>query len=132
MAIIRKDYPYPHWEIFDARTDNLIRIVPERGGLITEWKFQGKEVLYFDLERFLQKEKSVRGGIPILFPICGNVKDGLLKFGIREFNMHQHGFARDSSWELTPLDDQSGVILKLKDSQKTLNSYPFQFSCGAV
>ena len=73
ISFRKKTSPYPHWEYSNPEFDSLIRIVPERGGLITEWHSQGKELLYFDLERFMDKEKSVRGGIPILFPICGDL-----------------------------------------------------------
>ena len=68
----RKNEPYTHWEYINIEDKSRLRIVPERGGLITEWRCKGKEILYFDQERFLDKDKSVRGGIPILFPICGD------------------------------------------------------------
>ena len=70
VSFEKKTHPYPHWEYSNTEYDSLIRIVPERGGLITEWRSEGKDLLYFDLERFLDEDKSVRGGIPILFPIC--------------------------------------------------------------
>ena len=72
----KKISPYPHWEYSNPEFDSLIRVVPERGGLITEWLSEGKELLYFDFERFLDKDKSIRGGIPILFPICGDLSEG--------------------------------------------------------
>ena len=62
MAVIfeKKTNPYPHWVYSNLEFDSLIRIVPERGGLITGWLSEGKELLYFDLERFLDKDQSVR------------------------------------------------------------------------
>ena len=96
----KKTKPYPHWEYSNPEFDSLIRIVPERGGLITEWRSEGKELLYFDLERFLDKDKSVRGGIPILFPICGDLSEGFSSGGKMYF-LKQHGFARDLPWSIS-------------------------------
>ena len=66
-------------EILEVEKKHRLRVVPERGGLITEWRCGDHEILYFDLERFQNKEKSIRGGIPILFPICGDLPGNLLK-----------------------------------------------------
>ena len=78
VSFEKKTKPYSHWEYSNPEFDSSIRIVPERGGLITEWRSEGKELLYFDLDRFLDRDKSVRGGIPILFPICGDLSEGYL------------------------------------------------------
>jgi galactose mutarotase-like enzyme len=52
--------------------DRLL-VVPERGGLITGWRCNGVEWLYLDVQRFADPSKLVRGGIPVLFPICGGL-----------------------------------------------------------
>ena len=59
--------------VFQLDQNNYIKFCPERGGVITNWISDGKEILYFDEKRFMDKTKSIRGGIPILFPICGNL-----------------------------------------------------------
>ena len=118
MALIRRDSPYPHWEWTDPAGGELLRVVPERGGLVTGWRTGDREVLYFDAERFADPSKSVRGGIPVLFPICGGLPDSPLP---------QHGFARDQSWRLSELAEGSGVQLELSDSPATLALYPYAF-----
>ena len=122
----KKTDPYPHWEYSNSDFDSLIRIVPERGGLITEWRSEGKELLYFDFERFLDKDKSVRGGIPILFPTCGDLSDGYLVNGKKYF-LKQHGFARDLPWSISLLKDKLGIRLKLIDSGTSRTYFPFSF-----
>jgi len=59
--------------VFQLDKNNYIKFCPERGGIITNWVSDGNEILYFDETRFMDKTKSIRGGIPILFPICGNL-----------------------------------------------------------
>ena len=64
--------------VFQLDKNNYIKFCPERGGVITNWVSDGNEILYFDKTRFMDKTKSIRGGIPILFPICGNLNTCLL------------------------------------------------------
>jgi len=123
----KKTSPYSHWEYSNSKFDSLIRIVPERGGLITEWLSEGKELLYFDLERFLDKDKSVRGGIPILFPICGDLSEGYL-IGGKKYFLKQHGFARDLPWAIDLLQDKLGIRLKLSDTEDSRSNFPFFFT----
>ncbi|WP_413678699.1 galactose mutarotase [Prochlorococcus sp. MIT 0916] len=127
VSFIKKLNPYSHWEYSNPESDSLIRIVPERGGLITDWRSEGKELLYFDLERFLDKDKSVRGGIPILFPICGDLSEDYSISGKKYF-LKQHGFARDLPWSISLLKDKSGVRLKLSDSSDSRSCFPFFFT----
>ena len=127
FSFARKIKPYPHWEYSNPELDSLIRIVPERGGLITEWRSEGKQLLYFDVERFLDKDKSVRGGIPILFPICGDLSEGYSISGKKYF-LKQHGFARNLPWSITLLKDKLGISLKLSDSIDSRSYFPFFFT----
>ena len=69
MALIHRDAPYPHWEFQDSDSGDRLRLVPERGGLIAGWRCQGRELLYLDEARFTDPTLSVRGGMPVLFPI---------------------------------------------------------------
>ena len=106
---------------------NSLSVIPQRGGLIASWRVQGRELLYFDHERFANPGKSVRGGIPILFPICGNLPGNTLELGQRSFPISQHGFARDLSWTLKALDDFLGIELSLCFDDNSLCHYPYPF-----
>jgi galactose mutarotase-like enzyme len=127
MSLIQRDTPYPHWEFSDPLSGDLLRIVPERGGLISGWRCAGQEVVYLDLERFLDPAQSVRGGFPVLFPITGGLPDNRLILPQGEFQLGQHGFARQQPWRLEALADGRGVQLQLTDNEETLKSYPFSF-----
>ncbi len=127
VSFAKKIKPYPHWEYFNPEIDSLLKVVPERGGLITEWISQGKEILYFDLERFMDKDKSVRGGIPILFPICGDLSDGY-SIGGKKYFLKQHGFARNLPWSINLLKDRLGIRLKLVDTRDSHSCFPFFFT----
>jgi len=113
--------------VFKLDKNNFIKFCPERGGLITNWVSEGKEILYFDEKRFLDKTKSIRGGIPILFPICGNLNTSSSVFGKDYLQIRQHGFARDLKWEFSFNENEKTLCLFLNESKKTKKYYPFDF-----
>ena len=127
MTFRQQSAPYAHWEFVHPTSGDRLRVVPERGGLVTEWRCNEREILYLDQERFADPSKSVRGGIPVLFPICGNLPGDRLPLASGDVTLKQHGFARDLPWSIALLDDQSGVQLTLKASAETLAAYPFHF-----
>ncbi len=127
MTLEKRNKPYPHWLYTHTSTGDSLRIVPERGGLIAGWTCNGQEMLYFDQDRFSNPQKSVRGGIPVLFPICGSLPDDLLPLSTGKFVMKQHGFARDLPWQISELEDQTGILLSLKDTPETKSIFPFSF-----
>lgn len=126
MTLDYRSTPYPHWEFSNAEGDQL-RVVPERGGLVTGWRCDGRELLYLDLERFLDPAQSVRGGVPVLFPICGGLPNNTLPLPQGNFNLGQHGFARQMPWQLSALDDGQGIALELNDDPTSRAAYPFAF-----
>ncbi len=121
----QKSNPYPHWEFLDKKENLRIRVVPEKGGLISEWRINEKDLLYLDLDSLLDDNKSIRGGIPVLFPICG--PGGKFTFSNATFKLNQHGFARNMPWEIQLLDDGGGFSLRLIATSKTLTLYPYNF-----
>jgi len=133
MTLTQQSAPYAHWEFVHPTSGDRLRIVPERGGLVTEWCCDGQEVLYFDQERYADPANSIRGGIPVLFPICGNLPGDVLPVNGVDHTLKQHGFARDLPWQLQLLGDQSGIQLTLTDTPHTREAFPFSFRlCMAV
>ena len=113
--------------VFQLDQNNYIKFCPERGGVITNWISDGKEILYFDEKRFMDKTKSIRGGIPILFPICGNLNTSSSVFGKDYLQLPQHGFARDSQWQYSFNENEKSLCLFLHETKKTKKYYPFDF-----
>ena len=113
--------------VFQLDQKNYIKFCPGRGGVITNWVSDGKEILYFDEKRFMDKTKSIRGGIPILFPICGNLNTSYSVFGKEYLQLTQHGFARDLKWQHFFNENEKSLSLILNESKKTKKYYPFDF-----
>ena len=66
------------------------------------------------------------GRAPILFPICGGLKDDKYIFEGREYTLPKHGFAKLSEFEVVSTEKEKAVFL-LKSSPETLKCYPFEF-----
>ena len=105
---------------------NLINFCPSRGGIITNWLLKDRKILYFDKKRFLDRGKSIRGGVPILFPICGNLEKKSL-FGDNFLDLMQHGFARDQEWNYQFNQSKNTLFLTLNDNAITRKYYPYFF-----
>jgi galactose mutarotase-like enzyme len=127
MPLTHRTTPYPHWEFSTGAGGDLLRLVPERGGLLSGWRCNGRDLLYLDEERFADPSLSVRGGMPVLFPICGNLPADQLPLPQGSFTLKQHGFARDLPWELEELEVGDGVRLGLSESPISLAMFPFPF-----
>ncbi len=106
--------------------NNLINFCPCRGGIITNWVINDYQILYFDQKRFLDKTKSIRGGVPILFPICGNLERKSL-FGDKFLDLMQHGFAREQEWNFGFNQSKNNLCLTLSDNKETRKYYPYFF-----
>ena len=129
FAIAVHNKQYKTYTLEDKASSSSIDVVPERGGIITSWRVKDRELLYLDAQRFANPELSVRGGIPILFPLCGNLPDNSYNYNGRNYHLKQHGFARDLPWEVAEqvTTDKASISLVLTSNEETLAVYPFEF-----
>jgi galactose mutarotase-like enzyme len=129
FTITVEQQQYKTYILTDETTGSQIEVVPERGGIITRWRVRNQEIFYLDSERFTHPQLSVRGGNPILFPICGNLPDNIYTYNGQRYTLKQHGFARDLPWEVTHQEtqDKASLTLLLKSNDQTKAVYPFDF-----
>ncbi|WP_086313060.1 aldolase 1 epimerase LacX [Enterococcus sp. 7F3_DIV0205] len=63
---------------------------------------------------------------PVLFPVVGRLKDDRYTYENQTYPMSQHGFARDSLFEVIEHGSEL-VSLSLKSNKETKKVYPFDF-----
>ena len=63
---------------------------------------------------------------PVLFPICGGLKDDKYTYQNNEYVLGKHGFARKMEFEGKKISDTCARFL-LKSNVNTLQCYPFDF-----
>ncbi len=114
----------------DTDAGSSLTVFPDRGGIATSWKVGDRELMYLDAARFTDPALSVRGGFPILFPICGNLPDNAYKIGDTQYSLVQHGFARNVPWHVTSqsTDGDASLTITLESDAATRAVYPFDFS----
>ena len=64
---------------------------------------------------------------PVLFPIVGSLWDKHFRVNGREYEMGQHGFARDMDFRLVS-EREDEMWFELKSSPETLAKYPYKFT----
>jgi galactose mutarotase-like enzyme len=117
------------YRLSEASTSSWVEVCPERGGIITAYGVQGKELLYLDKSTLDDPKANIRGGIPVLFPICGQLPGGEYEWNGQTYSMKNHGVVRQLPWEVveTGEDRHASITLRIASNEETLAAYPFEF-----
>ena len=100
------------------KNDRITATIDAKGAEFTSILLDGKEQLW---------ERDVQiwdGQAPILFPICGGLRDGKFIYEGKEYFLEKHGFVREAEFELESADQTKAVFL-YKANEETLKKYPF-------
>ncbi|SES93060.1 Galactose mutarotase [Oceanobacillus limi] len=126
-----EEHSFTMYQLSNADSSAWITICPERGGIITSFGVEGKEQLYLNEDTFYDRSKNIRGGMPILFPISGQLKQGKYEWDGKTYQMPNHGLARIHPWEVVNMhhdDDYASITLRFVSSISTKAIYPFDFN----
>jgi galactose mutarotase-like enzyme len=120
---------YTLFELTDKSTDSRVLVCPERGGIVIGCQLHGLELFYLDKETFENPAANIRGGNPILFPICGQLENQAYEWNGQTYPMANHGVARTAVWEVlsTSTEDEACITIRLQSNEDTLRVYPFAF-----
>ncbi len=100
--------------------DKLSVTISSMGAQMTSIKKNGKELLW-------QGDPSVWAGqAPVLFPICGGLKDGKYTYLGKEYSTEKHGFARRFDYKAEEYSDTHAVFM-ISSGEETKKQYPFDF-----
>lgn len=127
---VYKDNAYDIYELTNSEANSWLKVVPERGGIITGFGVEGEETLFINKETLYHAEKNIRGGIPILFPISGQLDNGEYEWNGKIYHMKNHGVARNNPWEVIATkadEEQASITLRLKSNAETKIEFPFDF-----
>jgi len=128
--ITQNEGQFPIYEIKDVETNSWFRISPKRGGIVTSYGVNGEEQLYFEQPTFDDPTANIRGGIPILFPICGQLVNKTYEWDEKTYLMDNHGVARTNPWAVVSTEqpsDYASITIKQESTAETLESYPFAY-----
>lgn len=96
----------------------------------------GSELMYINSSNGTQflwngDEKVWSYRAPVLFPVCGGLKDDTYTFEEKEYTLKKHGFARKSEFKGTRLGDTKAEFV-LESSNETMEIFPFEFRLKIV
>ncbi len=131
FTITKQPQTEPVYILNDTDTKSSLTIYPDRGGIATSWKVNDRELMYLDVDRFNEDPSlSVRGGFPILFPICGNLPDNAYAVDGKSYSLKQHGFGRELPWTVShqSTTTDASLTITLTSNEATRAVYPFDFS----
>nr|NNM91208.1 aldose epimerase [Bacilli bacterium] len=117
------------YELYEQKTNSTVRICPERGGMVIAFAPYGEEILYLDEAKFVQTNENMRGGIPILWPICGALPQGELVDGEQRYRLPNHGLLRQRAWRVQAMTNEAeaSLTVRIESDAITLATFPFDF-----
>ncbi len=81
----------------------------------------------YDIEYMWQANPQFWGRTsPVLFPIVGKLSNNMTQINGQEYQLSQHGFARDCTFECVAQTDDK-ISFRLMANQQTKSKYPFDF-----
>ncbi|RYL95807.1 aldose epimerase [Sporolactobacillus sp. THM7-4] len=109
---------------------SYVDVCPERGGMVTAFNADGEDVLFMNEATLFDTSKNVRGGIPVLFPIAGQLTNHTYKWKGTSYQMANHGLARTRPWTVASRhtdENHAELTLSFQSNEETRESYPFDF-----
>ncbi len=107
-------------KLITVKNDKIAITISTLGAEIQTVFANGRDYLWNGDEKFWS------GRAPVLFPICGGLKEDKYTFGGSEYTLNKHGFAKLMEFEVEAQGDGYAVFL-LKSTPETKKNYPFDF-----
>lgn len=91
-----------------------------------------KSLVYDGKEYIWEGRKEVwAGSCPLMFPICGGLKDDKYTLNGKEYTLQKHGYARFKTFEIEKQTDNCVVFLHKSDDE-TKKSFPFDYELRVI
>ncbi|MBO7303904.1 MAG: hypothetical protein J6V09_01605 [Clostridia bacterium] len=108
-------------KLYTAKNDYYSITVSTHGAELVSMKGEG------GFEHIWQCGGDWKDQSPLLFPVCGRIKDEKYSYKGKEYPMSSHGFAKKS--EFSPVEaTDNRIVMELKSNEETKKIYPFDFS----
>ena len=107
-------------EFITLKFNNDTADIAYMGAELISYKKDGKQVIWQGDERFWL------GHAPVLFPICGGLKDDIYCLDGKKYTLAKHGFSRKQPFSLVESSQNSATFV-LTESEKSKESFPFNF-----
>ncbi len=105
--------------------NRITATISSRGAELISVKKEGKEKIWIGTP-------EVWGfHCPVLFPICGGLKDDKYIYGGKEYSLQKHGFARLTDFEVESVGGEKAVFLH-RFNEETFKKFPFKYEFRVI
>lgn len=113
----------------DTQAKTSAELTPSRGGMLTSLRRGDMEYLYIDPVNLDNTQERPRCAVPVLFPCCGRMENGVYRAKGREYPMGIHGVAHTSAFQTAAQysGGEAACTLILTSNEETRRSYPYDF-----
>lgn len=95
------------------------------GGELTNLIYKGREYIW-------QRDPAFwDGACPLMFPICGGLKDDVCYIDGKEYSIEKHGYARFKEFTVEKHTESSITFLH-KSDEETKKQYPFDYELRVI
>lgn len=115
----------------NTRQNIVAEVDPDHGGMITQLWVNDREILYFNKNSSIDSPIS-EGGIPILFPFAGQVKDDRYEIDGTTYKIEKHGFVKEQKFQVVKRFSDQIVLEYQPDPSYLQKSYPYPFRLQVV
>ena len=99
---------------------------------INETGAELKSLVYNGTEYIWEGRPEVwNSSCPLLFPICGGLKDDKYLYKGTEYTLQKHGFVRSATFEVERADD-TFAIFRISSNSDTRKQYPFDYELRVI
>ena len=106
--------------MYTLKNDRLTVLINQTGAEIRSIKFDSEDVLWSGDPEFWA------GVSPIMFPVCGGLRDDIFEFEGKQYPMVKHGYARFEKFEVESSTNSSVTFLH-KSSEETHKHFPWDY-----
>lgn len=100
--------------------DNLIAKFSNIGAELKSLVYKNTDYIWHGDEKFWNNSS------PVLFPICGGLKDNTYFYENKYYNLNKHGYAMHSEFTVEEIE-QSKITFLLKSDEESRKVYPFDY-----
>ncbi len=107
------------------KNDSITAVISEVGAELKSLKYNAVEYIWEG------REDVWAGSCPLMFPICGGLKDDKYILDGKEYTIEKHGFARFKTFTVESQSKTSAVFLHVSDEQ-TRKGFPFDYELRLI
>ncbi len=111
--------------MIQLKNELITASINEAGAELKSLKLNGVEQIW-------EGKPEVWGSsCPLLFPICGGLKEDKYIFEGKEYNLQKHGYVRSAIFEVERADDTFAIFC-IKSNDETRRQFPFDYELRVI